>query len=224
MISSGRYSATASIVGGVGVGVADLADRLDARARAGTAREVDAHLRGVVHGLVVDDVARRGLVRGTQTTKRASPSRPPLLDARRAACRRRASRWRRRGRSSATLASSLAVVVGAAVPAGRRPRRALEDAVHRAGDAVLVGAADDRRDRVEVEDRRRRGDLPLERQRAPRVGRGARPAAPARRPCCRAKISVLRPRTKAQIEMTRFQRRELLGVVGDAARHALRRR
>src|SRR4051795_6467051 len=46
------------------------------------------------------------------------------------------------------------------VGAGRRRpdvggSRGAEDAVHRAGDAVLVRAADDGRDLVEVEDRRR---------------------------------------------------------------------
>src|SRR5215208_4877971 len=45
---------------------------------------------------------------------------------------------------------------------------ALEHAVDRAGNAVLVRAADDGRDRVEVEDGWRRGNLPLERERAPR--------------------------------------------------------
>ena len=43
--------------GGVGVGVADLADGLDALLAHDLAREVDPHLRGVEHGLVVDDVA-----------------------------------------------------------------------------------------------------------------------------------------------------------------------
>src|SRR4051794_21236727 len=56
----------------------------------------------------------------------------------------------------------------------------LEDAVARAGDAVLVRAADHGRDLVEVEDRRRGGALPLERERAPRVGGRAGAAAPAR--------------------------------------------
>src|SRR5262245_32538327 len=41
--------------------------------------------------------------------------------------------------------------------------------VARARDAVLVGPADDLRDLVEVEDRRRRAHLPLERERVPRV-------------------------------------------------------
>src|SRR5215208_4655480 len=63
---------------------------------------------------------------------------------------------------------------------GSRLGRRLEDPVDRAGDAVLVGRADDGRDLVEVEDRRWRGHLPLERQRAPWVGHGDRAAAPAR--------------------------------------------
>src|SRR5205807_6811989 len=55
----------------------------------------------------------------------------------------------------------------------------LEDPVHGPWNAVLVGAADDRRHRIEVEDRRRRGDLPLERQPAPRVRGGPWAAPPA---------------------------------------------
>src|SRR3954453_13520512 len=54
----------------------------------------------------------------------------------------------------------------------------LEDPVPRAGPAVLIRPADDGRDVVEVEDRRRRGDLPLERERAPRVRRRPCAAAP----------------------------------------------
>ena len=53
------------------------------------------------------------------------------------------------------------------------------DRVPGAGDAELVGAADDARDLVEVEDRRRRGDLPLDRVGAPGVGLGPRAEAPA---------------------------------------------
>src|SRR5580658_2086432 len=51
-----------------------------------------------------------------------------------------------------------------------------EDAVDGAGDAVLIRTADDRRNAVEVEDRRRRGHLPLECHAAPGVGWGLRPA------------------------------------------------
>src|SRR5580765_192836 len=47
--------------------------------------------------------------------------------------------------------------------------RAAEDRVAGAGDAVLVRAADDLRHLREVEDRRRRADLPLEAHRVPRV-------------------------------------------------------
>ena len=47
------------------------------------------------------------------------------------------------------------------------------------GHAVLVGAAHDLRDLVEVEDRRRRGHLPLERARAPRVAGRRRTEGPA---------------------------------------------
>ena len=74
--------------------------------------------------------------------------------------------------------------------------------------------------RVEVEDRRRRGDLPLERERAPRVGHRARPAAPRG-------DHVVGEDQRAQAEDEGADRddqvpgRELVGVVVDAARHAL---
>ena len=53
------------------------------------------------------------------------------------------------------------------------------DRVPGAGDAVLVRAADDARDLVEVEDRRRRGNLPLDRLGPPRVGGRLRAPLPA---------------------------------------------
>src|SRR6188768_4439690 len=55
----------------------------------------------------------------------------------------------------------------------------VEDRVPCAHHAVLVRCADDLRDLVEVEDRRRRGDLPLDRVGAPGVALGARAEAPA---------------------------------------------
>src|SRR5205814_5285901 len=78
-----------------------------------------------------------------------------------------------------------------ALLAGRRRRHArgyglsglhgwLEDAVDGTRHAVLVRPADDCRDRVEVEDRRWRGHLPLECEPTPRVRRRSRSAAPTR--------------------------------------------
>ena len=73
---------------------------------------------------------------------------------------------------------------------------------------------------VEVEDRRRRGHLPLERERLPRVRRGARAAAPRG-------DHVVDEHQRREPEHERAQRdeqvpaRELLGVVGHAPRHAL---
>ena len=55
----------------------------------------------------------------------------------------------------------------------RRHGRLVEDDVLGARLAVVVRAADHARRAVEVEDRRRRGDLPLDRQRAPGVVAGA---------------------------------------------------
>src|SRR3954447_27051978 len=96
----------------------------------------------------------------------------------------------------------------------------LEDAVHRARDAVLVRPADHRGNGGEVEDRRRRGDLPLQREGAPRVGLRARPAPPAR-------DHVVDEHERAQPDDERGQRDEqvparvLVGVVGHSARHPL---
>ena len=86
---------------------------------------------------------------------------------------------------------------------GRRGR-SRSHAVRR-GRSVLVRAADHLRNLVEVEDRRRRGNLPLERERAPRVrGRGLGRCASSRS-CCRGRrASRPRARTTA-IEMARFQ-------------------
>ena len=66
-----------------------------------------------------------------------------------------------------------------------RPRDPRSGRVTGAGHAVLVRVADHLRDLVEVEDRRRRRHLPLERKRAPWVRLGDRAARPARRSCCR---------------------------------------
>ena len=103
--------------GGVGVGVADLADGVDALLAQDLAREVDAHLRGVEDGVVEDDVAvARVGARDADDDARRLLAGGLLLDAVQQRSRRRASRWRRRGWSSA-LASYSAVVV-ACVPAG----------------------------------------------------------------------------------------------------------
>ena len=195
--------------GGVGVGVADLADGVDALLAQDLAREVDAHLGGVEDGVVVDHVAV-ARVRARDADDHAQLlAGGLLLDAlqqRLAAERlvrddqdglghglllsRRLGRgWSRRGRTIAHLGLG-----GGA-----------EDAVHRAGDAVLVRAADDRRDGVEVEDRRRRGDLPLERERAPRVRRPRAGRRATRRSCCRRRPACSGRARTTQIEMNRFQ-------------------
>ena len=97
---------------------------------------------------------------------------------------------------------------------------AVEDGVPRARDAVLVRVADDLRDLVEVEDRRRRAHLPLERQRAPRVRGRRAPEAPAR-------DHVVEEDDRRGAEPERRDRDEQVQVgearrvVGDAARHPL---
>src|SRR5215212_7828757 len=99
----------------------------------------------------------RGFVRGTQTTKRVCSS---------CACLRTASSSGRP--PSVSLATTRIVLTAASLRGSRGGRllarrgarglwhlRALEHAVDGAGDAVLVRPADDGRDGVEVEDRRR---------------------------------------------------------------------
>src|SRR3954463_5873182 len=105
-----------------------------------------------------------GRVRGTTMKKRASPCSWRRLIASSSALPPMVSFARTRTLAMATPSRSR----GGGGGWGFRLHR-LENAVHRAGDAVLVRAADHGRDLVEVEDRRRRGHLPLERQRAPRV-------------------------------------------------------
>ena len=176
MISSGRRSAIASIVARKGSAsptspVASMPSSASSRDR-----EVDAHLRRFAHRLVVDHEARRGLALGHHQAKAHVAGRRALAHARRAASRRRACGWPPPGSPSSDpppLLIALGAPHDARPPALRPPaggRRGREDAVHRARDAVLVGAAHDRGHPVEVEDRRRRGDLPLERHAAPRVG------------------------------------------------------
>src|SRR6266540_3880651 len=98
---------------------------------------------------------------------------------------------------------------------------AVQQRVPRAGDAVLVRVADDLRDLVEVEHRRRRAHLPLERQRAPRIARRRRAVAPR-------VDHVVEEDDHRRAQSERADRdehvpvRELRRVVGDAARHPLR--
>ena len=185
MISSGRRSAIASIVARNGSEsptspVASMPSLGEQRQR-----EVDAHLRGFAHGLVVDHETGRGLaLRHDERGSAASPAARARAHRVEQLCARRACGWRRPGFPSSVLLLPQSLAGSATLPAGVGARsrgrgRRREDAVHGARHAVLVGSADDRRDAIEVEDRRRRGDLPLERQRAPRVGHRARAAAPA---------------------------------------------
>src|SRR4051812_49728138 len=108
-----------------------------------------------------------GLLRGTHTTTRV-PS-PPAA----ARSLTTSSSFAPASVSLATTkmvlmssgSSSLGGWLGVGARRGRLGlgrRRGPEDAVHRTGYAVFVGAAHDGRDLVEVEHRRRRGDLPLQ--------------------------------------------------------------
>src|SRR5215218_11201162 len=110
----------------------------------------------------------RGFVRGTQTTNRVSSS-----------CARSRT-VSRSGRPPSVSLATTRIVLKAGSFRGSRGGRllvrggprglrhfgpALEDPVDGARDAVLVRPAHDRRDGVEVEDRRRGRELPLEGQR-----------------------------------------------------------
>src|SRR5213592_260489 len=105
-----------------------------------------------------------GVLRGTQTTTRASPSTSSTLSL---------TVSRSFAPASVSLATTRIVFMkccscsfGGRLGVGAR-RRGLdlgrcgrpEDSVHGARDAVLVGPADDGGHLVEVEDRRRRGHL-----------------------------------------------------------------
>ena len=114
-----------------------------------------SHARGWVTGQIT--VTRRSL-------SPACAARPP-----RSAC----------GRSTVSFATTrrcISCTCDLFVVAARSP---FSTAWRAPGHAVLVRTADHLRDLVEVEHRRRRGHLPLERQRAPRVRR-----ARARRAAC----------------------------------------
>ena len=116
-------------------------------------------------GVVVDDVPLARRVHRRDHDDERRPSRRPSRAPRRAARRRSASRLRRRG----SCAGALIARSPLRAPFGQLDvGAAVQHRMPRARDAVLVRAADDLRDLVEVEDRRRRADLPLERQRAPR--------------------------------------------------------
>ena len=185
--------------------------------------------------VVVDDEALARLVlRADDGARGSGPRSRALLDRLEQLAGRRRSRWRPRARAPGASRCGLAdgfhhsLVAGsvAVAVAGCRCRCRLAVAVPRSpppagtatlsrspfmtactapGHAVLVGAADDLRDLVEVEDRRRRGDLPLERHRAPRVAGRRRAPLPARRSCCRRRRASRGRARTAEIEMNRFQ-------------------
>ena len=183
MISSGSYSPTASIVAVYGSGSpTSPMTSMPVLAHDG-AREVDADLGRLEDRVVVDDVPVPRL-RARHADDEAASAPPARACARpRAAAGRRASRWRRRGSSSRLPPSVAHVVVVswcAVAPAGCGTSAPLNTPCTAPGTPYSYGPPTTVGNGVEVEDRRRRGDLPLERQRAPRVGHRARPAAPRR--------------------------------------------
>src|SRR3954453_10306469 len=95
-----------------------------------------------------------------------------------------------------------------------------EDAVHRARHAVLVRAPDDGRPVVEVEDGRRGAPLPLERERAPRVGLRAGAPAPGRDHVV-DEDERREPEHEARQRDEQVPARELLRIVRHAPGHAL---
>ena len=121
--------------------------------------------------VLVDDVALRGSFTGAITVTRSSPSR---LAAQASS-------------SVGDATVSFAITrMWPSVGSDRLGVRRAEDRVARAGDAVLVRVADDLRDLVEVEDRRRRGTCHS--SVSARHGfPSARGRAPTTRPCCRGR-------------------------------------
>ena len=159
--------------------------------------------------VAVDDVALAWLA------SRARRRRPGSGPARRGGAASRRARPRRASRSRRRGPTSLSVM--RALPRCRLLRRA-EDRVLRAGDAVLVRPADDLRDLVEVEDRRRGRDLPLERARVPGVRLGDRAAHPARDHVVDEEHER-RPEHEGRDRDEEVEVAERLVVVGDAPRH-----
>ena len=126
--------------------------------------------RGAARVLVDDVALARAALTGQIDRDQVGRRRGPRVRALDQARARRPSRSRSRGRGS---------VASAHLFLGSCTRSPLKIAWRAPGTPYSYGLADDLRDLVEVEDRRRRGDLPLERQRAPRVARRQRPARPA---------------------------------------------
>ena len=121
MISSGRRSATASIV--ARNGSASPTSPLASMPSAATAaeREVDAHLRRFADRLVVDHEARRGLALGHDQAKARAARSAACARARpRAASRRRACGWRRPGFPSSRRARRPHWLAPASRRSGRR--------------------------------------------------------------------------------------------------------
>ena len=128
-------------------------------------------------GSLVDDEAGARLVLRADAPSRGWGRRRRACGGRRGASARRRSRSRARGCAAARPRSGSDLLGLCRLRHGRPV--AVEDRVARAANAVLVRAAHHLRDLVEVEDGRRRGDLPLERERPPRIGGRRLAAAPA---------------------------------------------
>src|SRR5512132_3303046 len=101
-----------------------------------------------------------------------------------------------------------------------RPR-AVQQRVPRAGYAVLVWTADHLRDLVEVEHRRWRADLPLERERMPRIPRRLRTELPRMDHAVEEDDDRRAERERADRD-EQVPVSELGGVVGDTSRHPAR--
>ena len=191
--------------GRVGVGVHHLAVGLDAGLAQQRERHLEPVLGGVAHRRVVDHVAVLGLVlRADHVHVDLARRSARALDGvdQRLAGHRLVGDYEDPLHSVGGGAPPPPAGAGTAAPAGAF---SLNTACTAPGHAVLVGAADDRRDLVEVEHRRRRGHLPLDRVRAPRVARGQRAVPPARRSCCRGRSGTRAPKMNAEIEMIAFQ-------------------
>ena len=168
-------------------------DRLDPELAKHRLRDLDSAQRRVAHLVAVDDLA--GASAGSAAPTTATSSTPASTRSRIASSSLRppATSFRNArtvppapfdgrtggvgGRGHGSTPRPCRPRAGSAAPtsASAGPRIACRAPGH----AVLVRAADDARDLVEVEDRRRRGDQPLDRLRAPRVVAGERAPPPA---------------------------------------------
>ena len=157
------------VEGEEGVAVHDLADRFDPVLGEDRHRHLDPGAGRLAQLAGVDQLADGGLVLGRGDGDRGGVARPARVTAC-SSLRPPATSLRKTSSGCARARSLMSTPATAGSGSLDLGAFAGHDRVAGAGHPELVGAADDPRDLVEVEDRRRRGDLPLDRVGAPGVG------------------------------------------------------